>query len=420
MRGFITNKKIIVVMSFFACIFLAIMLNTSVQKAKKDIKLPSKKINLYKGDSYKFKLKNCTYKSTNKKVVSISKTGKIKARKVGNAKIIIEKINSKSKVTCKIKVGKHVKSVVPVGAATVLLRMGQSYTVKANVLPSKVLYKKVSFSTTENKIISIDSKGVITPLSAGVATVNIVSKATNSKGKKVTAKVTIVVQADNTNTKPDLGEDMDDFKDVIIVPTKAPTSIPTDQPTDKPTEVPTETPTDSPTDMPEVTPTTPVEKPTMSPPTEVPTEMPTVVPTVEPTKKPMTVEELIASTTPDPNSPLVLSFVVSDSSNNYRTVYLFNKDYAGVMSVTIDGYSYTKDSSILEFLEKLQKETGSATNSAGTVTVERKTKKESWKVILHEKNKTYYFSGRINDSTYNSPYGIMIAEGNTLDSIIIK
>ena len=388
MRGFITNKKIIVVMSFFACIFLAMMLNTSVQKAKKDIKLPSKKINLYKGDSYKFKLKNCTYKSTNKKVVSISKTGKIKARKVGNAKIIIEKINSKSKVTCKIKVGKHVKSVVPVGAATVLLRMGQSYTVKANVLPSKVLYKKVSFSTTENKIISIDSKGVITPLSAGVATVNIVSKATNSKGKKVTAKVTIVVQADNTNTKPDLGEDMDDFKDVIIVPTKAPTSIPTDQPTDKPTEVPT--------------------------------EMPTVAPTVEPTKKPMTVEELIASTTPDPNSPLVLSFVVSDSSNNYRTVYLFNKDYAGVMSVTIDGYSYTKDSSILEFLEKLQKETGSATNSAGTVTVERKTKKESWKVILHEKNKTYYFSGRINDSTYNSPYGIMIAEGNTLDSIIIK
>ena len=414
MHGLVSNKKIIIVMSFFLCVFLAVMFNSSVYEAKRDIKNIPKRINLYKGDSYRVGLKKCTYKSSNKKIVSVSKKGKLKARKVGKAKISIKKINSFAKVVCRIKVGKHATSVVPDGAATVLLRMGQTYTVKATVFPSKVLYKKVSYSTTDNNIISVNAKGIVTPISAGVATVNIVSKATNSKGKKVTAKVTIIVQADNINSKPDLNEDIDDFGNIVIVPTKNPTSIPTTYPTDVPTDIPTGSPETGPTATPGAA--VPIETPVVNPTTPPPTE----VPTVGPTEKPLTIEELIASATPDPNSPLVLSFVLSDSSNNYRTVYLLNKDYAGVMSVTIDGYSYTKDASVLEFLTKLQKETGSATNSAGTVTVERRTKKESWKVILHEINKTYYFSGRINDATYNSPYGIMIADGNTLDSIVIK
>ncbi len=404
MHSLFLNKRIYLITGFFLCIFLILFCSSSVYKAKSKILLTTKKISIYTGDSYRFKLKKCSYKSSNKKIVSVSRKGKLKAHKPGNAKITIRKNKSAAKAVCKIKVGKHATSVRVDGAATVLLNMGENYTIKTTVLPSKVLYKNVDFLTKDSNIISVNSKGVVTPVSPGIATVNIVSKATDSKNRQVTAKVTVIVKADNNiDIKQDLNDDIGNFGNIVIVPTRKPTSTPSLYPTASP-------------EIPDIKPSAPVETPTTCPPTEVPE----IRPTAEPTKKPQTVEELINSATPDPNSPLVLSFVLSDSSNNYRTVYLFDKNYSGVMSVTIDGYSYTNNASVTEFLTKLQKETGSVTNSSGTVTVERRTKKESWKVILHEINKTYYFSGRINDTTYNSGYGILIADGNTLDNIVIK
>ncbi len=397
-------KKLCVLL--FACIFsilLAFTCNYQVQQAKTKIKLKSKKLEMYVGDTYRFKLKKCTYRSSDKKVVSVSKKGKVKAKKAGNAKITVREKNSKAKAVCRIKVGRHATGIKITGAATILLKSGQTATISTEVSPKKVLYKGVTYTVSDNNIISVNSNGVITPKSSGVATVTATTKAVDVKGGTLSSKVTVVVQDDNISTGADLGDSMEGYKDVIMVMTPVPTVSPTPEPTPGPSSGPTSEP--SATGAPVTTPTA------------VPTSTPIPTPTSTPSQ---TIDDFIQSVVPDENSPLAAAFVVSNSSGEVRTIYLLNKEYSGYMSATIDGYSYSANKSVMEFLTKLQNETGSVTNSAGTINVMRRYRKDSWKVTFLETGVIYYFSGKITDDIYNSQFGIMIAEGNTLDNIVIS
>ncbi len=397
-------------------ILLALSCNYSTQQAKSNIKLKTKKLNLYVNDTYKFKLKKCTYKSSNKKIAKVNKKGKVKAKKAGSVKITIKKKNSRAKAVCRIKVGEHATGIKIVGAATILLKPGQTGTVNAVVSPKNVLYNSVEYTVADSNIVSVSEAGIITPKNSGVTTISVTTKATDKNGRNLSAKVTVVVQEDSTTVQDDkvvgdLGNNLGDYNNIVViktpVPTGKPTSEPTTEPTDKPT-VPTDEPTDKPTNVPTDFP--------ISTPTPAPTEAPTAVPTPTPAQ---TIEEYVQSIVPDPNNPLAASFVVSNSNGEYRTVYLFNKDYSGYMSATIDGYSYADNKSIMEFLTKLQNETGSVTNSAGTINVMRKSRKNSWKLTFLQTGVVYYFSGKIVDNVYNSQFGLMIAEGNTLDNIFI-
>ena len=415
------------VMLFFVSAFsilLALSCNYSTQQAKSTIKLKVKKLNMYVNDTYRFKLKKCTYKSSNKKIAKVNKKGKVKAKKSGNVKITIKKKNGRAKAVCRIKVGEHATGIKVVGAATILLKSGQTGTVNAIVSPKNVLYNSVEYTVADINIVSVSESGIITPKKSGVTTISVTTKATDKNGRKLSAKVTVVVQEDSAAVQDDkvvgdLGDNLRDYNNIVIIktpmPTDEPTGVPTSGPTDEPTGVPTGEPTDKPTDKPTNVPT---DLP-VSTPTSVPTEAPTIVPTATP-KPAQTIEEYVQSIIPNPNNPLAASFVVSNSNGEYRTVYLLNKDYSGYMSVNIDGYSYAANKSVMEVLTKLQNETGSVTNSAGTINVMRKSKKSSWKLTFLQTGVVYYFSGSINDNVYNSRFGLMIAEGNTLDNIVIN
>lgn len=387
---------------FFASVFsilLAFSCNYSTQQAKSKIKLRTKKLNLYVNDTYKFKLKKCTYKSSNKKIAKINKKGKLKAKKAGSVKITIKKKNGNAKAVCRIKVGEHATGIKVIGAATILLKYGQTGTINAAVSPQNVLYKSVEYTVADSNVVSVSEAGIITPKKSGVTTITVTTKATDKKGGKLSANVTVVVQDESSITQDDnvigdLGDNLGDYNNIVIIKTP----VPTDEPADKPTNVPTDIPTGTPT--------------------SAPTLIPTAVPTVTP-KPTQTIEEYVQSIVPNPNSPLAASFVVSNTNGDYRTVYLFNKDYSGYMSATIDGYSYAANNSVMEFLTRLQNETGSVTNSAGTINVMRRNRKDSWKLTFLQTGVIYYFSGKINDDVYNSSFGLMIAEGNTLDNIVI-
>lgn len=360
---------------------------------------------MYVNDTYKFKLKKCTYKSSNKKIAKVNKKGKVKAKKAGSVKITIKKKNSRAKAVCRIKVGEHATGIKIVGAATILLKPGQTGTVNAVVSPKNVLYNSVEYTVADSNIVSVSEAGIITPKNSGVTTISVTTKAADKNGRNLSAKVTVVVQEDSTTVQDDkvvgdLGNNLGDYNDIVVIKTPVPTGKPTSEPTTEPTDKPTNVPTDFP----------------ISTPTPAPTEAPTAVPTPTPAQ---TIEEYVQSIVPDPNNPLAASFVVSNSNGEYRTVYLFNKDYSGYMSATIDGYSYADNKSIMEFLTKLQNETGSVTNSAGTINVMRKSRKNSWKLTFLQTGVVYYFSGKIVDNVYNSQFGLMIAEGNTLDNIFI-
>ena len=256
-------------------ILLALSCNYSTQQAKSNIKLKTKKLNLYVNDTYKFKLKKCTYKSSNKKIAKVNKKGKVKAKKAGSVKITIKKKNSRAKAVCRIKVGEHATGIKIVGAATILLKPGQTGTVNAVVSPKNVLYNSVEYTVADSNIVSVSEAGIITPKNSGVTTISVTTKATDKNGRNLSAKVTVVVQEDSTTVQDDkvvgdLGNNLGDYNNIVViktpVPTGKPTSEPTTEPTDKPT-VPTDEPTDKPTNVPTDFP--------ISTPTPAPTEAPT-------------------------------------------------------------------------------------------------------------------------------------------------
>ena len=76
----------------------------TVKKAPKKVTLNKKKVTLTKGKTFKIKVKlpkntasyKKTYKSSNKKVATVSKSGTIKAVKKGKAVITVKTFNKKT------------------------------------------------------------------------------------------------------------------------------------------------------------------------------------------------------------------------------------------------------------------------------------------------------------------------------------
>ena len=197
-----------------------------IQEKKKlqlKLKLRGKKVS-----SKKIK-KIFKFKSSNKKIVTVNKKGKIYAKKAGNAKVYITQKAKGKKKKCKLKV--------------------------------KVVAKK------NKPVVTVTTESTKQP------TVDQTKQPTAEPTKRPTAEPTKQPTAEPA-------------KQPTAEPTKQPTAEPTKQPTAEPTKRPTAEPTKQPTAEPTKRPTAePTKQPTAEP-TKRPTAEPTKQPTAEPTKQP--------------------------------------------------------------------------------------------------------------------------------------
>ena len=197
-----------------------------IQEKKKlqlKLKLRGKKVS-----SKKIK-KIFKFKSSNKKIVTVNKKGKIYAKKAGNAKVYITQKAKGKKKKCKLKV--------------------------------KVVAKK------NKPVVTVTTESTKQP------TVDQTKQPTAEPTKQPTAEPTKQPTAEPA-------------KQPTAEPTKQPTAEPTKQPTAEPTKRPTAEPTKQPTAEPTKRPTAePTKQPTAEP-TKRPTAEPTKQPTAEPTKQP--------------------------------------------------------------------------------------------------------------------------------------
>ena len=193
------------------------------KKLQLKLKLRGKKVS-----SKKIK-KIFKFRSSNKKIVTVNKKGKIYAKKAGNAKVYITQKAKGKKKKCKLKV--------------------------------KVVAKK------NKPVVTVTTESTKQP------TVDQTKQPTAEPTKQPTAEPTKQPTAEPT-------------KQPTAEPTKQPTAEPTKQPTAEPTKRPTAEPTKRPTAEPTKQPTAePTKQPTAEP-TKRPTAEPTKQPTAEPTKQP--------------------------------------------------------------------------------------------------------------------------------------
>ena len=135
-------------------------------------------------DAKKYK-SSAKYTSSSKSVATVSKKGKVTAKKVGRTTITGTK--SGDKYICKVTVKKAVKKV-KVNASSITLTPYETYQPKVTFSPKKSATVNLSYKSSDEKVATVSTSGLIRAVGTGNTTITI--KTANKKTAKI--KVTVV------------------------------------------------------------------------------------------------------------------------------------------------------------------------------------------------------------------------------------
>ena len=134
--------------------------------------------------------KSVTYKSSNKKIATVSSKGTVTGKKKGTVKITAtSKKNKKVKSTIKITVKDLKASSVKLNTTSKTVASGKTTTLKATVKGATGFYNQgVTWKSSNTKVATVSSKGVVKGIAAGQATITATEK---GGSKKATCLITV-------------------------------------------------------------------------------------------------------------------------------------------------------------------------------------------------------------------------------------
>ena len=147
----------------------------TIIKSVEGIKLEKNEISLAVGETYKISStltpsdasnQNLEYKSMDPKIADVSKTGLVTAKQAGVAYIIVSTPDGKVSVTMTVKVTQQATGM-KLSAASLILDVGESYTLEATFNPKTTTDTKVLWSVADKSVAKVDAKGKVTAVSAG-------------------------------------------------------------------------------------------------------------------------------------------------------------------------------------------------------------------------------------------------------------
>lgn len=129
--------------------------------------------------------KEVTWSSSNTKVATVDKNGKVTGVGAGTAIITCTTVNRGHKATCTVKVYKKTEVTgISVSSSSFALYTGYSRNVTATVSPANATYKNVRWTSANPKVAKVDANGKVTGVAAGKTTITCAS-ADNPMIKKV-------------------------------------------------------------------------------------------------------------------------------------------------------------------------------------------------------------------------------------------
>lgn len=200
---------------------IGILISSTMISASAASKIKSISINTYgktltikKGEKLKLSAtvkpaslsKKVKWKSSNKKVVKVSKNGTIKGLKKGNAVITAAATDgSGKKAKINITVGTKVSSVTLSNVGdTKTVYVGNSYTLKTKVKSAKASNKKLRWYSSNKSVVTV-SNGVITPKKNGTAKIKVIS--TDGTKKSDSVMITVKTHVKSVSISPSAGDE---------------------------------------------------------------------------------------------------------------------------------------------------------------------------------------------------------------------
>lgn len=203
-------------------------ITTTVEAATKKLSLKVGNKKAYVGKTTKISAKatkgaKLSYKTSNKKIATVSSKGVITGKKAGTVKITITAKRSKYKTVKKTITVKVYRQNQKVTASNVKLTVGQRKNLGAKART------RLSYKSSNPKVVTVDKKGNLTAKKTGTAKITVTAPA-NGTYNKASRTITVTVAKPTTPAKPI----------ATPVPTATPESTKTPQPTatPDPTEVP--------------------------------------------------------------------------------------------------------------------------------------------------------------------------------------
>ena len=169
------------------CLIITLALPVTANAA---VKINKTSVSVLRGKTYNLKItgtkKKIKWTSSNKKIATVSASGKIKGINKGKCNIYAKV--GKKKYTCKVTVKQPVTSI-KLSKKSISLNKGKKYTLKARIAPKNAANKAVVWKSSNTKIASVSSKGVVTAKSTGTTTITATAK--DGSRKKASCKVTV-------------------------------------------------------------------------------------------------------------------------------------------------------------------------------------------------------------------------------------
>ena len=142
--------------------------------------------------------KTVEWSSSDEKVATV-KDGKVTAVAPGTATITVKTVDGSKTATCKVTVEKKGIPVnkVTLNKTTQTLEIGSELTLVATVSPSNATNKKLTWSSSNSEVATVDQNGKVKAVKAGTSSITVT---TEDGGKKATCAVTVNNKAVSTIT----------------------------------------------------------------------------------------------------------------------------------------------------------------------------------------------------------------------------
>ena len=116
--------------------------------------------------------KDVIWSSSDEEVLTVV-NGEVTAHKTGEATITVKSAeNEEIKAECKVKVIRYISSIAFTEESITVIK-GEKHQLETVILPDDATEKKLTFSSSDEKVFTVDGNGLVTAVGAGKATVKV-------------------------------------------------------------------------------------------------------------------------------------------------------------------------------------------------------------------------------------------------------